>query len=187
MFSLIQNFDTYSMYKVQELHTPILNNILIFFTKIGDLGILWLALGLLFLFIKKLRKVGLLIYMAQIINIIVVTILKNIIQRPRPFITLTDLHPLVSLPTSYSFPSGHASSAFAGAIIIGYCLKKWIIPAYAVAFLIAFSRVYVGVHYPSDVIVGTIIGIICSTFTIILYNKFLSKKYSNQLHKIGIE
>ncbi|WP_297520712.1 phosphatase PAP2 family protein [uncultured Clostridium sp.] len=177
MINLIQNFDASSMYAIQELHNPILNFIMIFFTKIGDLGAIWLLIGFIFFFFKKLRKVGILIYLSQLLNIIVITILKDLIQRPRPFLTLTNLHPLISLPTSYSFPSGHASSAFAGALIIAYMLKKWAIPAYITAILIAFSRVYVGVHYPSDIIIGSILGTISSVIIIVFYKKFLSKKH----------
>lgn len=187
MVNLIQNFDSSLMYKAQELHNPILNNIMISFTKIGDLGLVWLILALILLFFKKTRKAGILIYLSQLLNIIVVTILKNIIQRPRPFLTLTDLHPLISLPTSYSFPSGHASSAFAGALIIAYIFRQWIIPAYLVSFTIAFSRVYLGVHYPSDIIVGAIIGTLSSITIILLYNKIISKKYINLIKKLKIE
>lgn len=172
MFNLIQNFDSSMMYKVQELHTPLLNNIMIFFTKIGDAGLFWLVVGLIFLFIKKYRRVGIVLYLSQLLTVIVTTILKETIERPRPFTTLADLHPLVAHPTSFSFPSGHSSAAFAGAVIVGYYIKKWIIPAYGVAVLIAFSRLYVGVHYPSDIIVGSIIGILGSVVTIQLVKKF---------------
>ncbi|MGL4453978.1 MAG: phosphatase PAP2 family protein [Sarcina sp.] len=187
MFNLIQNFDTSMMYKAQDLHNPILNSIMIFFTKLGDMGLIWLALGLVLLFFKRTRKAGVLIYLSQLLNIIVVTVLKDTIQRPRPFLTLPDLHPLIPLPTSYSFPSGHASSAFAGALIVAYMFKKWIIPAYIVAIGIALSRVYLGVHYPSDIIVGAIIGTLSSIIIIALYNKILSKKCGNLLRKLKIE
>ena len=187
MFNLIQNLDASAMYEVQNLHNPLLNTIMIFFTKIGDLGAVWLLIGLVFFFFKKTRKVGAVIYLSQILNIIVVTILKDTIQRPRPFLTLTDLHPLISLPTSYSFPSGHASSAFAGALVIAYLLRKWTIPAYAVAITIAFSRVYLGVHYPSDIIVGALIGTISSIIVITFYNKFLLQKHKSFLEKLKIE
>ncbi|MGL4654293.1 MAG: phosphatase PAP2 family protein [Sarcina sp.] len=187
MFNSIQNFDISMMYKAQDLHNPILNSIMIFFTKIGDIGLVWLVLAFVFLFFKKTRKAGILIYLSQLLNIIVVTILKDTIQRPRPFLTLTDLHPLISLPTSYSFPSGHASSAFAGALIVAYMFKKWIVPAYIVAIGIALSRVYLGVHYPSDIIVGAIIGTLSSIIIIVLYNKILSKKCKNLLRKLKIE
>lgn len=187
MFNLIQNFDSSIMYKVQEIHNPILNSIMIFFTKIGDIGLVWLVLGLVLFFFKKTRKAGILLYLSQLLNIIVVTILKDTIQRPRPFLTLTDLHPLISLPTSYSFPSGHASSAFAGALIIAYMFRKWLVPAYIVAIMIAVSRVYLGVHYPSDIIVGAVIGTLSSIIIIALYNKLLFKKYGKFLKKLKIE
>ncbi|MGL4761714.1 MAG: phosphatase PAP2 family protein [Sarcina sp.] len=187
MLNLIQKFDTSIMYEVLNLHNPILNTIMIFFTKIGDLGAIWLLIGFVFFFFKRTRKIGVILYLSQILNIIVVTILKDTIQRPRPFLTLTDLHPLISLPTSYSFPSGHASSAFAGALVIAYMLRKWAVPAYALAITIAFSRVYLGVHYPSDIIVGAVIGTISSIIIITFYNNFLRKKHKRFLEKLKIE
>ena len=187
MFNLIQKIDIFSMFKVQDLHNPILNFIMIFFTTIGDYGIFFLILGFIFLFFKKFRKIGFLIYLSQIFNIIVVSILKDLIQRPRPFLSLPDLHPLISLPSSYSFPSGHASASFAFAVIIAYCLKKWTIPAYLLAITIAFSRVYVGVHYSSDIIVGAIFGVFSSILIILFYNKILLKYFKNKLIKLKIE
>lgn len=186
MFTFIQNFDTSIMYKVQELRTPILNSIFIFFTKLGDAGFLFILLGILFLLIKKFRKIGFLILLAELINLVIVSVLKDVIQRPRPFNTLANLHPLVSAG-SYSFPSGHASSAFVCAVIIAYYFKKLAIPAYLIAILIAFSRVYVGVHYPSDIIVGALIGILCAYLCILFYNKILQKKFIHILKKFKLE
>lgn len=187
MFNIIQNFDSYSMLKVQEMHNPILNPIMVFFTTIGDYGIGFLVIAFVFLFFKKLRKVGFLIYLSQLLNIIVVSILKDIIQRPRPFLSMPELHPIISLPSSYSFPSGHASASFAFAVIIAYYLKKWMVPAYLLAITIAFSRVYVGVHYPSDIIVGALFGIASAIIIILIYEKWLVKKFRPTLLKLKIE
>ncbi|MGL4739555.1 MAG: phosphatase PAP2 family protein [Sarcina sp.] len=187
MFTVIKVLDYRCMYAVTKLHNPILNSIMIFFTTIGDFGAVWLLLAAIFLFFKKLRKVGILIFLGELLNIIVVTILKDTIQRPRPFLTLPNYHPLITPPTSFSFPSGHASSAIVAALIIAYYLKKWAIPAFTLAFIIGFSRIYVGVHYPSDVIVGFLIGIICGYLVMLFYEHFLCKKYHRILKKLKIE
>lgn len=92
-------------------------------------------------------------------------LIKNIFQRPRPYIDMPDLIEVGAVSNSYSFISGHTTIAFAAAYILSYHHRKgsWIY--YILAFLIAFSRIYLGKHYPSDVLtgifLGSIIGFIC--------------------------
>ncbi len=85
--------------------------------------------------------------------------LKVWVERDRPPLQNPDPAPLVALPSTYSFPSGHAVVAFACATVISFALPRLRWPLYALAALIAFSRVYVGVHYPGDVAAGAVIGI----------------------------
>ena len=84
--------------------------------------------------------------------------LKPLLRRDRPSASETDPLPLVDVPVTYSFPSGHATVSFACATILTFALPRLAVPFYALAALIAFSRVYVGVHYPSDVVVGAVLG-----------------------------
>jgi undecaprenyl-diphosphatase len=82
------------------------------------------------------------------------------VQRPRPFVTFTDLKIIIPTPSEFSFPSGHTASSFAAASVFYKHLPRKIgIPAIVLAGLIGLSRLYVGVHYPTDVIAGVLMGI----------------------------
>lgn len=95
--------------------------------------------------------------------------LKFIIDRPRPCDELANVHLLVSCGSGYSFPSSHAVNNFAGAIVLSYLLPRWTWAFFSYASIIAFSRVYVGVHYPSDIVAGAIIGTAIGGAVIILF------------------
>lgn len=85
-------------------------------------------------------------------------LLKRTFDRPRPPLADPNVHPLVAVPHSYSMPSGHASTAFAAAVAVGLVHPRLRLPLLALAALIAISRVWLGVHYLSDVIVGAALG-----------------------------
>lgn len=109
---------------------------------------------------KKVKKQLVALLVAEILYIFLVEIfLKNIIVRPRPQFTITDAVLPYDFSHSFSFPSGHAVISFAAAFILGREHKrlKWFY--YLLAFLIAFSRIYLGKHYPTDVLVGAVIGL----------------------------
>ena len=85
--------------------------------------------------------------------------LKELIERDRPAVADPDPETLVELPATFSFPSGHATVSFACATVLALAVPRLLVPLYALAALISFSRVYVGVHYPSDVLVGAVLGV----------------------------
>ena len=99
-------------------------------------------------------QVGLTVILAEAIS----GGLKPLLRRDRPVASETDPLPLVDVPATYSFPSGHATVSFACATILTFAVPRLAVPFYALAALIAFSRVYVGVHYPSDIVVGAVLG-----------------------------
>ena len=150
---------------IQTLHTPLLDKIMIGASTLGNTGILWLGLTLILLIIPKTRPVGKVLVLAIIIEAVVVNlILKPAVHRTRPF----DMNPVVQLlippPRDYSFPSGHTGMAFA--VVSGLFLmkkKELGIASLILACLIAFSRLYLYVHYPTDVLAGIIIGL-CSGY-----------------------
>ena len=111
--------------------------------------------------------------------------IKHLVARPRPFLVNTDVDLYINAPTSHSFPSGHSTASFAAVTSLFGMLKekRWIAySALGLAILIVFSRLYNYVHYPSDVLCGMILGIICGTIMILIFKKTkLDKRLSGEL------
>lgn len=148
---------------IQEaVRIPILSPFFIFITHLGDSGMIWIAITLILLAFKRTRRIGLMALLALIGSLVVNNmILKNLIARTRPYEVIAGLEILVEAQKDLSFPSGHAGSSFAAATVyLRNMDKKTGVPLFILAILIALSRLYVGVHYPSDVLAGTIIGIL---------------------------
>lgn len=181
MLEIISNLDINILNFIRDnLSNPVMDKIMIFITTLGDKGIIWIIMGMILLSMKKYRKVGFTLLIALLVNALIGEgILKNIVQRPRAFITYPDISIIINPPSSFSFPSGHTASSFAAATVLGYYFKKWNYLFYFFASLIAFSRLYLFVHYPSDVIVGIILGITCGLLTIKIIDK--SKSESERL------
>lgn len=108
---------------------------------------------------QDLKQKGLMIGESFLVTTIVATALKHTINRPRPFETYPDIQKL-SAGGSSSFPSGHTSDAFSTATSLSLAFPKWyvIAPSYTYATLVGYSRMHLGVHYPSDVLAGAVIG-----------------------------
>ncbi|MGB8453383.1 MAG: phosphatase PAP2 family protein [Anaerocolumna sp.] len=159
--NLIQQLDeSILFYILNHLHTPILDKIMIELTSLGNSGFIWIAIAFLLLLYKKTRPCGILLVTALSIEYILGDgILKHLIARNRPFIRFPDVPLLIKKPGSYSFPSGHTMSSFTAATVIFYFNKYAGIPAYLLAGLIGFSRLYLFCHYPLDVLSGAVFGI----------------------------
>lgn len=170
MLNFIQHFDLKILEWISNnLHNPILDKIFIVLTTLGDNGFIWIIIALILLITKKYRKVGLLILCALLLNLILVNeLLKNIVQRTRPFDAVPTIKVLIAKPSSYSFPSGHTSSAFAAVGIIAHMMKKYRLYFIGLAILIAFSRIYLCVHYPTDILGGVVMGIFCAKVVLII-------------------
>jgi undecaprenyl-diphosphatase len=174
--SIQQLDDTLISFVYHNLHTPLLDKIMIFITNLGNSGAIWIALTFLFLMFKQTRKLGILLTFALLLELFICDgVLKNIFARPRPF-TRFDVDLLIPSPHSYSFPSGHTASSFTAAFIIFYYERKIGALALLLAALIGFSRVYLFCHYPSDILGGIILALIISFFTI-----KICKLYENKL------
>ena len=101
---------------------------------------------------------------------------KNIVARPRPFDAYTEIISLITKPTDFSFPSGHTCASFACALILFRMLtKKFGIPAVILAGMVAFSRLYLGVHYPGDVLGGFLVAVFASTLVYHLMSAYQKK------------
>lgn len=160
-----------------NFHNPILDKLMPIITSLGDSGMIWIVISIILMFSKKYRNVGILSILALILTTFIgEIILKNIVQRPRPFYELTNIELLIERPLSYSFPSGHTGSSFAVAGVISILIKKYRIPVITFAVLMAFSRLYLFVHYPTDIVGGLILGLTCSY--IVTYKIVKNKKSS---------
>lgn len=133
-------------------------------THLGDFGIFWILLTIVLLIPKKTRKAGLASALALIIGTLITNVaIKNVVARIRPYEVIQELELMIEKQKDFSFLSGHTCASFASAFAIYRCKevfpKKWRIAAMVLATLIALSRLYVGVHYPTDVLGGLIVGL----------------------------
>lgn len=170
---------------IQENLRGFMDGFWIFITTLGDHGILWIALGIALLIFKKTRPIGFTVLISLFFNLIITNLtLKDLIARERPFVTNTLIRPLVDgVKYNTSFPSGHTAGSFSAM----FALYRWVpkkigIPGLVLASLIAISRLYVGVHYPTDLIGGVIIGFICSVwayYLVRLVQKKIGEKKAN--------
>lgn len=159
-----------------NLRCSILSKLLIPFTATGNHGELWIVLCLLLLISPKTRKGGALGLLSLLVCFLFNDfVLKVMFARERPFAVIDALQPLVKLPSDFSFPSGHSNSSFAAACgALRGVPQKWLkVLLITLAVVMAFSRLYVGVHYPTDVLAGTVEGILGS----MLVWKLLSEPY----------
>ena len=177
----ITNFEVNFLFYLQEhVRTEWLTYIMKFFSFLGDAGILAIITCFVLLIIKKTRVTGITASLSLVINTIIVNIIiKPLAARPRPYDTFENLTILVRPLRDYSFPSGHSSASFAvAAVMLMLMPKKYGIPAVIVASLIAFSRLYVGVHYPTDVLTGILIGFITALIAKQICSKFFKPDFT---------
>ena len=150
-----------------NIRNDVLTPIFKFITTLGNAGVIWIVLSVGLLIPKKTRRVGALALVSLVFSALIDNvILKNVVARTRPYDVIEGLTSLVGAQKDYSFPSGHTGSAFAAAVVMFLGLpKKCGIPILVFACLMGLSRLYVGVHYPSDVLGGALIGTGIALFT----------------------
>ena len=163
----------------QTLHTPFLDKLMVFITSLGNAGIIWIVMTIVFFLIPKMRKTGAVMAAALIIDLLLCNvILKNLVARTRPYDVNTGVQLLVSRLHDYSFPSGHTAASFASVTALYLAGEKRLgIAALVIAVLIAVSRLYLYVHYPTDVLGGILFGCISGWIGYHII-KFVEKKRS---------
>lgn len=163
---LAENFDLPVLdWIAGNLWNPVLDFLMPLITLLGDAGIFWIAIAVVLLCTKKYRKVGLGMGIALLMGLLVCNVtMKPLIARPRPYDYQEDVFKkiiplLIEKQHDFSFPSGHTLASFEAATVIALNNKKWGIAALVLAALIAFSRLYLYVHYPTDVLFSVAMGI----------------------------
>ncbi|MBQ9064219.1 MAG: phosphatase PAP2 family protein [Blautia sp.] len=164
----------------EHLRHPALTPVVKAITSLGDMGMFWIILTLVLLCFQKTRTAGLCSMIAMILAYTVNNlILKNVIARIRPYEVIDGLKLLVAKEKDFSFPSGHTGMSFASSVGMYRSLpKKAAVALIILAVLIALSRLYVGVHYPTDVLGGAVLG---TTFG--LTGSYLGRKLSDKFQK----
>ena len=160
--------------------TPIVKCI----TYLGNGGIFWISLTLLLLILPKYRKVGAMSATSLIFDLLSVNVLiKNLVARARPYTQIEGLINIIGEQSDFSFPSGHTAASFATVTVLLLCApKKLSIPMTVLAVLISLSRLYVGVHYPTDVLGGVVIGVVCGVAAV-YFVKWIWKKIEKKIKK----
>ncbi|WP_202621574.1 phosphatase PAP2 family protein [Anaerocolumna sedimenticola] len=166
--NIIQELDdAILLYVLNHLHSPFMDKFMISITTLGNSRFIWIVITFFLLLNKRTRCCGIVLTVALSVECVLGEgLLKQIFGRARPFIRFPDIKLLINKPGSYSFPSGHTMSSFTAATVIFHAGKYAGIPAYLLAGLIGFSRVYLFVHYPTDVLAGAVFGIVTAFMVI---------------------
>lgn len=165
MPELIQNADEAVLIWIAEhLRCAVLDPIMELYTQLGNSGLLFIGLALVLLCFRQTRRAGVSALCAMLLGLIVVNLtMKPLVSRVRPWLVIEGFVNLVPEHDPNSFPSGHTNAAFAfAAALCAARSPKWVrAAALCAAALMGFSRLYVGVHFPSDVLAGAVIGTLC--------------------------
>ncbi|MDY3224991.1 MAG: phosphatase PAP2 family protein [Candidatus Faecousia sp.] len=184
LYQLAVSFDLPILDWIQaHLQSPLMDRIMPIITLLGEGGIFWIAWAVILLLIPKTRKTGIAMIFALLMGLLVCNVtLKPLVQRIRPYDLQEQLGVTIPLlierQHDFSFPSGHTIASFEAAVVLLKNSKKMGIPALIIAILVSFSRLYLYVHYPTDVLVSVILGTVFAFLGCSLANliKLPSKK-----------
>ena len=166
---------------LQTFRAPWLDSLMIIVTSMGNGGIFWISCAIILLLFPKTRKMGAAIAISLALESICCNlILKPLVARPRPFDINKAVSLLIARPKDYSFPSGHAGAAYAATSALFFEKSRLWVPSGVLAVLIAFSRMYLYVHYPTDVLAGALIGIMFGWLGTFVANKLFALRNQAQ-------
>lgn len=147
---------------IQEyLRFPALDSLMKAITHLGDIGIFWIVMAILLILYPERRRAGFSVMIGMLLSLLINNLfIKNVVRRVRPYEVINGLESLIGKMGEFSFPSGHTATSFVAATIIACMLpqKRYGIAAIILAAMIGFSRIYIGVHYPTDVLFGAASG-----------------------------
>ena len=165
------------LFWIQEnLTCPLLDTVLPALTSLANHGEIWILLAVILLIIPKTRKTGLAMGVTLLMGLLLGNLLlKNLVARVRPY-DLTEVTLLVSRLSDYSFPSGHTLASVGAVTALTLYQRWWGVPALVLAAVIAFSRLYLFVHFPTDVLAGALLGVALAFLARWLVEKVYNKK-----------
>jgi len=174
VFDVIEKTDYMLLMFVRDnLSSLSCDRFFIYVSRAGNGALMWMISAVVLLFFKKTRPAAFLTAFVFIFELILFeVILKNALARPRPFVEY-GLSLIIPPPPTFSFPSGHALSSFSSAVIFYHFIGRKAIPFIAAALLISFSRIYLLVHYPSDVAAGALFGILTAYGAVRIYERLV--------------
>lgn len=169
---VIEKIDYFILEFIQsKIENPIMDKVMVYITRLADLDVLWILIALIFLNINNYHKDGITIIVSLVLCALIGNLtLKNLFTRTRPCDAKEILNLLIKRPKDYSFPSGHTMVSIASAYVIFNADYRLGIISWIIALLISFSRMYLYVHYPSDVAAGALIGVFIGIFSIYIMN-----------------
>lgn len=161
------------LYWMQGLHTPFLDQIMPVLTAVGNSGLGFVALGAVLLCMKKTRKTGFLVLLSLLAGFLIGNVaIKNLVMRPRPCWIDQTVPMLIAVPGDFSFPSGHTLAAFETAVTVFLADRRWGTPLLIFAAVMGLSRLYLFVHFPTDVLSGMALGIFIAWFVRRIVEKY---------------
>lgn len=147
---------------ISTMRTEWLDTLIPIISSFADKGIGWIIVAIVLTCIPKYRKAGITMGLALVFCLLIGNLtLKPLIARPRPYSYFPEMTLLVAPLADFSFPSGHTFSGFASATALFLYHKKFGVVAYSLATIIAFTRLYLYVHFPSDILAGIVLGVVC--------------------------
>lgn len=176
MFKRIQSLDDVVIEKISKIHSPVKNKIMIAASSAGNMGLVWFAICLPFLIHAPWRLTGAnIVFGLCIAHLMGEIIIKHIVKRTRPCHSLKEEEQIIHKPKYYSFPSGHTTASFSVvAVTMLRCSAAVVVPVFCLAGLIGFSRIYLRVHYLSDVVAGAFLGFMCGFASVSIFDYFVA-------------
>lgn len=176
MLEYIQALDGAVLLWIQEvLRLPVLDGFMTLFTQLGNAGLVWVGISLALMVVPRTRRMGFWALVALLLGLLCTNVvLKHLVGRTRPWLVVEGLTHLVVENDPLSFPSGHTCAAFAaGSVWARFVERRWLKALCILqAVLMAFSRLYVGVHFPTDVLAGCAVGLFCGWLAWRLHGKW---------------
>lgn len=184
MLEAVTGFDFNILYWIQEnMRTAFMDSFCAVLSYAFEAGAFWIVTAVVMIAFRKTRVAGVSLLCSMLLVLLVGELgMKNIFCRERPCVLDSSVALAIPMPSSYSFPSGHTGSSFAAAGGIFAFNRKLGIPALVLALMVGLSRMYLFVHFPTDVLAGALLGLLCA---FAVYLVFTRTHFDRKLQSLG--